>query len=120
MFEKVFIQKFESGKKFPVKTKKIEKVQICQNAPRPLTISLNYDDWIWLLQSHVVFFLSFTYLVILSGIFCDKLINHFASVINRSVAPYKVIKPFDALKEVVAVNFERLGTVKLMTVEHFS
>jgi hypothetical protein len=27
----------KSGEKFPIKRKKIEKVQICQNAPTPLT-----------------------------------------------------------------------------------
>ena len=35
---KKFIRKFWSGKKFPIKTKKIEKVQICQNAPTPLKL----------------------------------------------------------------------------------
>ena len=31
-----FVRKFRSGKKFPIKRKWIEKVQICENAPTPL------------------------------------------------------------------------------------
>jgi hypothetical protein len=34
---KVFIRKFEVPKSFSSREKKIEKVQICQNAPRPLS-----------------------------------------------------------------------------------
>ena len=35
-FEKVFIRKFQSGKKFLIKKKENEKLQIYQNAPTPL------------------------------------------------------------------------------------